>query len=74
VNGCSSFCRRTPTKGSGNVVLHPVTRRLALLQDAVVKDAELRQVHAGDIDDGLPRGFLAGSVVEVWLALRLNWA
>ena len=24
--------------------------------------------------DGLPRGFLAGAVVEVWLALHLHWA
>ncbi len=38
------------------------------------KDAGLRQVHAGDLDDGLPRGFLAGAIVEVWVALRLNWA
>jgi hypothetical protein len=34
----------------------------------------LRQVHAGDLHDGLPRGFLAGAIVEVWVALRLNWA
>ena len=33
-----------------------------------------RQVDAGDLDDGLPRGFLAGAIVEVWVALRLNWA
>ena len=32
------------------------------------------QVDAGDIDDGLPRGFLAGAIEEVWLALLLNWA
>jgi hypothetical protein len=32
------------------------------------------QVDAGDINDGLPRGFLAGAIVEVWVALRLNWA
>src|ERR1700735_574921 len=31
----------------------------------------LRQVRARDIDDGLPRGFLAGVIVEVWLALHL---
>ena len=24
----------------------------------------------GDLDDGLPRGFLAGAVVEMWLALQ----
>jgi hypothetical protein len=30
------------------------------------------QVDAGDINDGLPRGFLAGAIVEVWVALRLN--
>ena len=34
----------------------------------------LREVDAGDLDDGLPRGFLAGAIVEVWVALRLNWA
>ena len=34
----------------------------------------LRQVDAGDLDDGLPRGFLAGAIVEVWLALHLDWA
>ena len=34
----------------------------------------LRQVDAGDLDDGLPRGFLAGAIVEVWVALRLNRA
>jgi hypothetical protein len=34
----------------------------------------VRQVDAGDLHDGLPRGFLAGAIVEVWLALRLNWA
>src|SRR5271165_1063675 len=31
------------------------------------------QVDAGDLDDGLPRGFLAFAIVEVWLELRLNW-
>jgi hypothetical protein len=34
----------------------------------------LRQVRAGDLDDGLPRGFLAGVIVEVWLLLHLDWA
>lgn len=33
-----------------------------------------KQVDAGDLDDGLPRGFLAGAIVKVWVALRLNWA
>lgn len=33
-----------------------------------------RQVDASDLDHGLPRGFLAGAIVEVWVALRLNWA
>jgi hypothetical protein len=32
------------------------------------------EVEAGDLDDGLPRGFLAGAIVEVGVALRLNWA
>jgi hypothetical protein len=34
----------------------------------------VRQVDAGDLDHGLPPGFLAGAIVEVWVALRLNWA
>jgi hypothetical protein len=34
----------------------------------------LRQVDAGNLDDGLPRGFLAGAIVEVRVSLRLNWA
>ena len=33
-----------------------------------------REIDAGDFDDGLPRGFLVGAIVEVWVALRLNWA
>ena len=33
-----------------------------------------REIDAVDFDDGLPRGFLAGAIVEVWEALRLNWA
>ena len=34
----------------------------------------VRQIDAGDLDDRLPRGFLAGAVVEVLLALHLNRA
>ena len=34
----------------------------------------VRQIDAGDLDDGLPRGFLARAIVEVWLALHFNWA
>ena len=33
-----------------------------------------REIDARDLDDGLPRGFLAGAIVEVRVALRLNWA
>ena len=33
-----------------------------------------REIDARDLDDGLPRGFLAGAIVEVWVELRLNWA
>ena len=33
-----------------------------------------RQVDAGDLDDGLPRGFLAGAIVKMWVAHRLDWA
>ena len=32
------------------------------------------EIDAGDLDDGLPRRFLAGAIVEVRVALRLNWA
>src|SRR5450432_1479123 len=32
------------------------------------------EIDARDLDDGLPRGILAGAIVEVWLALHLNWA
>jgi hypothetical protein len=32
------------------------------------------QVDAGDLDHGPPPSFLAGAIVEVWVALRLNWA
>ncbi len=38
------------------------------------KECWVRQVDARDVDDSLPRGFLAGAIMEVWLALRLNWA
>jgi len=34
----------------------------------------VKKVDAGDPDDGLPCRFLAGPVIEVWLALHLNWA
>ena len=33
-----------------------------------------RQVDTRDLDDGLPRGFLAGVIVEAWVVLRLNRA
>jgi hypothetical protein len=33
-----------------------------------------REIDARDLDDGLPGGFLVGAIVEVWVALRLNWA
>ena len=32
------------------------------------------EVDAGDLDDGLPRGFLVGAIVKVRVAHRLNWA
>ena len=32
-----------------------------------------REINARHFDDGLPRGFLAGAIVEVWVALHLNW-
>ena len=32
------------------------------------------EIDARDLDDDLPRGFLAGAIAEVWLELRLHWA
>jgi hypothetical protein len=32
------------------------------------------EIDARDLDDGVPRGFLAGAIGEVWLALHLNRA
>ena len=29
---------------------------------------------AGNLDHGLPRGFLAGATVKMWVAHRLDWA
>src|SRR5581483_8882642 len=34
----------------------------------------VRQVNAGDADDGLPRGFLVGAIVKVLVAHRFNRA
>ena len=33
-----------------------------------------REIDARDLDDGLPRGFLAGAIVKMWVAHRLDWA
>jgi hypothetical protein len=44
-----------------------------LLQDTALKVLG-GEVKARDLADGLPRCFLAGEIVEVWLALHLNWA
>ena len=33
-----------------------------------------REIDAGDVDDGLPRGLLAGAIVKMWVAQRLDWA
>ena len=38
------------------------------------RDVPGGEVDARDLDDGLPRGFLAGAIVEVWLALHLDGA
>jgi hypothetical protein len=63
-----------PNLGKGQCCFASSDGPITLLQDLVSKGARLRQVNAGDLDDGLPRGFLAGPIVEVWVALRLNWA
>ncbi len=39
------------------------------VHDTALKDAGLDKVDAGDLDDGLPRGFLAGAIVKMWVAL-----
>jgi len=36
--------------------------------------AGLRQVDTGERDDGLPRGFLAGAIMKMWVAHRLDKA
>jgi hypothetical protein len=33
-----------------------------------------REIAARDLDDGLPRGFLAGAIVKMRVAHRLDWA
>jgi hypothetical protein len=33
-----------------------------------------REIGARDLDDSLPRGFLAGAIEKVRVALRHNWA
>ena len=46
-------------------------------KDALVVSSDARsltEIDAGHLDDGLPRGFLSGAIVEVWVTLRLNWA
>lgn len=39
-----------------------------------LRQVDDREVDASDVDDGLPRGFLKSAIVQVWVALRLNWA
>ena len=52
-----------------------LSRDRILPQDTALKGAAAGgKVDAGDLDDGLPRGFLAGAIVEVWVAHRFNWA
>ena len=67
------FVAVIPSDGGGNVVLHPVTRRSALLQELAFQDG-LREVDTGDLDDSPPRGFLAGAIMKVWAELRINLA
>jgi hypothetical protein len=52
---------------------YQISRDLALLQDTALKLLRKRN-RCQSLDDGLPRGFLAGAIVEVWVTLRLNWA
>ncbi len=46
----------------------------AVSEPAVAAGFGGRQIDARDLDDGLPRSFLVGAIVEVWLELHLNWA
>ena len=52
------------------LVTATISPRPALLQDAALKDAVGREIDAGDVDDGLPRGFLAGAIVKMRVAHR----
>jgi hypothetical protein len=56
----------------------PVEDHLALQLPTDSGDRALkgwvRQVDARDLYDGLPRGFLAGAIVKMWVAHRLDWA
>ncbi len=56
------------------LVAATISPRPALLSGHSAQGCWVRQVDAGDLDDGLPCGFLAGTVVEVWVTLHLNWA
>jgi len=59
---------------SGSLLAGPGSERGVPSAGPATSVAFVRQIDAGDIDDGLPRGFLAGAIVEVRLALHLNWA
>ena len=44
------------------------SRDRALLQDTALKCCG-REIAAGDLNDGLPRGFLAGAIVKMWVRI-----
>jgi hypothetical protein len=55
------FVAVIPNEGSGKVVLHPGTRRSVLPSGPRVPGCGLGEVDAGSLDDGPPRGSLAGA-------------
>lgn len=63
-----------PKLGIWRCCLHQVARRNQRSSQTPRSRMVVRQVHAGDLDDRLPRGFLTGAIVEVWLALHFDWA
>ncbi len=59
----------TPTRWTAGTFL-PVSATALSFLFCNTQDCWLSQVATGDLDHRLPRGFLAGAIVEVWLVLR----
>jgi hypothetical protein len=56
------------------LVTATISPRPALLHDTALKESCEREIDAGDLDDGLPSDLLAGAIVKMWVAHRLDWA